>query len=63
MKVSTVLPKASEIGTTTLPFGRTSGCPPMTEAPGTEELDHVVPPLVERLIFRMLPSPASSHST
>src|SRR5262245_6325565 len=52
----------SSIGTITVPFGCASGCPPMTELPGTDELVHVSPPSVDRLILNVLPVPLSSHS-
>ena len=50
------------MGTTTLPFGSVRVWPPMTDALGAVEADHVAPPSVDRLIRSWLPWKASSHS-
>ena len=51
------------IGTTTVPFGCTTGCPPMTLDPaGMLASAHVKPPLVETDMWSWLPCPKSSYS-
>ena len=59
------IPIPPPIGTTTVPFGCTSGWPPITPNAllGTVDCVHVWPPSVERAMCSLFPAPASSHST
>ena len=50
------------IGITTVPSGFTTGCPPTTLAPGTEDAGQVRPPSDDRETCSWLPVLASSHS-
>src|SRR3954468_9910322 len=50
------------VGTITVPWGPTTGCPPITPLLLVAGADHVWPPLVDRLIWRRFPAPWSSHS-
>src|SRR5947209_1691901 len=57
------MPAPPPIGMITVPSGCTTGCPPMTDALGTDERLQFWPPSVDRLILRRSPCAASSHST
>src|SRR3954447_23546019 len=52
---------AFAIGTTTVPFGRTTGWPPITPVLLVAGADQCRPPSVEVLISSRLPAPWSSH--
>src|ERR671937_557034 len=60
---SSVSSFASSSGTTTFPFGRTTGCPPMTPTVGTSERCQLTPASREKAIISWLvPLPKSSHT-
>src|SRR5438132_449854 len=64
LNASTVVSNALFIGTTTRPFGCTSGCPPIPVAllaVGVEG-PQVSPPSVDVFISMRLPAPLLSHS-
>jgi hypothetical protein len=49
-------------GTTTFPFGWTTGWPPITPVLGVPERFHVRPPSVEKEICRLFPLAKSSQT-
>src|SRR3954463_7777828 len=52
---------AFAVGTITVPFGRTTGWPPITPLLFVAGADHVWPPSVDVLIRSTFPAPWSSH--